>query len=270
MSARKILLCPLLIALLPLAAQATNISQWKFDNNLNDSVGPNNLSATGSPTFSTSVAPGGYSSQALSLTTGSYVGDTTPSGLGFTGPYTIAGWFDLGGATTPQFRSLFWRGLGTTNSDIEIYLQAPSGSNYLTVTHNRANSGTFGGQYFPAPTANGYMHLAVTWNGGAWTVYYDGVAQSSVTSFGTIGQPLAVTAGHEIRLGSIAYSAFGGNAALNGLLDEWTVFDEVLTLDQISNLIEFNNISGVPEPSTLALVALGATVLLRRRDRRRA
>src|SRR5690349_14893118 len=113
MFARSFLFSLVLVSFASTNAQAALLSQWKFDNNLNDSVGPNNLAPTGSPTYSASVAPGGFSSNALSLTTGSYVGDTTPSGLGFTGTYTIAGWFNLQGNTTPQYRSLFWRGLST-------------------------------------------------------------------------------------------------------------------------------------------------------------
>jgi hypothetical protein len=270
MSARNLLFSLVLVSFVGANAQAALLSQWKFDNNLNDSAGPNHLAATGSPTFSASVAPGGYSSNALSLTTGSYAGDTTPSGLGFTGTYTIAGWFNLQGNTTPQFRSLFWRGLGTTNSDLEIYLQ-PTGDNRLTLAHNRANGGTFGGNYYPAPTLNGYTHLAVSWTGSNWDVYYNGVLQAVNASFGTPGQPLAVTAGHEIRFGSIAYTAFGGNGALNGLLDEWSVFSGNLTPSQITNLIEFNDINGpaAPEPSTLLLLGMSMLGLaVHRRNRR--
>lgn len=266
MFARNLFFGLVLVAFAYSNAQAALLSQWKFDNNLNDSVGPNNLTATGSPTYSASVAPGGFSSNALSLTTGSYAGDTTPSGLGFTGPYTIAGWFNLQGNTTPQFRSLFWRGLGTTNSDLEIYLQ-PTGDNRLTVAQNRANGGIFGGHYYPVPTLNGYMHLVVSWTGTDWDVYYNGVLQSSAADFGTPGQPLAVTPGYEVRFGSIPYTAFGGNGALNGLLDEWSVYSGTLTQLQITNLMQFNNINGpvAPEPSTLLLLGMSTLGMMVRR-----
>lgn len=243
------------------STQAGLVAHWGFENNLLDSsANANNLSVgTGTSGFG-AAAPVPGSATAFSFNGSTMLVDTTPVNFGFTGPYTFAAWINAP-FPAPNFNGWFWRGV-PGGADIEVY-QPPAGDLY--VSHNRLNDGNFDYMGFASPPASTYYHLAVMFNGTAWTTYYNGVAASVVaTRDGT--PPLIATAGHQISLGKLNHALFGPNFAI-GLMDEAFVFDQTLTQVQLNNLIAFNNI--VPEPSTLALLGLGAIGLAIRTRRRR-
>jgi len=261
-------------------ARASTVAQWRFEGNFEDSSPNNNdlAVAAGSPAFSSTVPPGGFSTQSLSLDGSSHLENTAPANFGFTGDYSVAGWMQLDVDGTAGHRGFFARSpSGGGGSDIEMYIQASS--NGFTVAHNRSNGGAFDFIRFPAPPDDTLFHFAFVYEGGTANLFYDGVAQSpnqgwdgsSVVTppdpavpvlFAPDNSPL-----HEVGVGFID-SSFS-TVQFPGLLDELFVLDEAITLDQIQNLIEINRLAPVPEPSACGLFWVATLVMVRFSRKRR-
>ena len=247
--------------------RAALVAHWSFDGNLLDSSGNgNHLSlATGSVTYG-SAAPTLGSTSSFSFNGATMLNNVAPVNFGFTGPYTFAAWIN---APLPgsNYHGWFWRGV-PGGGDIEIYGQATT--NLLYTVNNRTNAGTMDYMGFAVAPASTYYHLAVMFNGTNWTTYYNGVA-AGVADVGPAGtSPLIATAAHQISVGKLNHLQFNPNFAI-GLMDEAFVFNQTLTPLQLANLMDFNNINGppVPEPSTFAILGLGAIGLAIRTRRRR-
>ena len=139
--------------------------------------------------------------------------------------YTLEGWVFF--TTNTNFPGLFQRGDGaTTSSQIEVYLQSNS---QLTLMHNRETTPFY--ELWSAITLNQWVHLAITWNGSNWTVYYNGAPASKVESVGTPASP---------NTGETSYIGFGYNGyAMNGTISEFRIYNRSLTTDQVLTL--YNN-----------------------------
>ena len=117
-----------------------------------------------------------------------------------------------------------------------------------------------------AVTLNQWTHIALTFsptsgpdgNGvytGAATIYIDGVQKNS--------QEMTYKPdGYSFGLGSRP----GGTAAFNGAIDEFAVFNDVLPGNAVAGLYNgaYTPLT-VPEPCTLAFLAIGSVALLKRK-----
>ena len=260
-----------LVALLCTASttQAAIVAHWAFENDYLDSSGNGNtLTPVNGPTFVGPVAPFGTAALNVAAASSQYATNTAPVGMGFTGPYSLAGWLNIPVTATQSDgqRPVFWRGSGAAG-DIEAYVQL--GSNEFIILHNRNNTGTFAFTTAPPPPDAVGFHLAVTYDGAQGRIYYNGVLQNPTAQAGNsramAAGPLA-TAGYDVNVGhapSLAPSPF-----FTGAVDEFFVFNHALTEGQIGNLIEFNSLTApslIPEPSSCALLSLGALSLAWRR-----
>lgn len=261
-----LLLVAMLVVLLGSNAlvQGAVVAHWNFDNNLlDDSGNGNHLSvATGATSYGAPGPNGGAAS--FDFNGATMLNNVTPSNFGFTSAYTFAAWVQAPLPNATAYHGTFWVGTPGT-SDIEVYTQLSS--NAMVTVHNRGNGGTFAALVDNDPPDNVYYHLAIVYNGTNTTTYFNGVAQTT--------QGMAApqnTPGRQVSLGKLNHSQFTPNF-LTGLMDEAFVFDHALNATQLNNLILFNDINGpqavIPEPATLALVALGGLGLAFRGRRNR-
>lgn len=122
--------------------------------------------------------------------------------------YTFEGWFN-GPATTSNTYNTYISMGTAAQSDLEVYTQ--QGTNLLTVVYNRPASGSPapGFNLYPAPPANQWFHLAITYAAGNTVVYYDGVVQTPTQTSGL--STIAKTVNSKLIIGD------DRNTALNAL-----------------------------------------------------
>ena len=135
------------------------------------------------------------------------------------------------------------------------------------------NGMTFSGRKphnFAAQTddqSGGWHHLVTTVEGGVRTdMYVDGELVGSDTS-GYVLQ----NRNNAMQIGG---NPDAGNRGWNGNIDDVAVWDRVLTADEVSSIYNGGDgasigslTSGVPEPSSIALLGLGGLVLAFRKRR---
>jgi opacity protein-like surface antigen len=115
------------------------------------------------------------------------------------------------------------------------------------------------GSTFPHVTSttvvadNTFHHLAATFDGSLMSIYVDGALDNTASFSGT-----PTVSGRPFRLGNHDQLT---SRALNGLLDDVRLYDEVLTAGQV------NGLANVPEPAsgTIFGISLAVIALVRRR-----
>ena len=102
---------------------------------------------------------------------------------------------------------------------------------------------------------NQWYHAALTYDGANLRVYVDGTLE---VTFGVTDLPELPTA-QPAALGAGLQSNGSGRGHFQGYIDEARIYDEALTDQEIAAL------AVVPEPTSLALIAMGSAMMLRRR-----
>lgn len=248
---------------------ATLIHRYQFNNNLNDSVGSVNGTATPNntyleaPTYITAAPTGA-------------TGPTTSINLGANAGTKNSGFSVANTALNPSSGSLsFWLNPGTpvsgdTTSDYVIYQPNIGAGLFVTINPNVNSNLNARVGSAAAISANGavdpgtWLHAVVTWDiTTGITLYVDGasVATQSLSGYTS-------TAG--VRFGNFDL----GNAATylpnqyKGLIYDVQSYSGALSSTEVSYL--YNNPgAAVPEPSAVLMTGLGATCMLFAARRRR-
>src|SRR5207249_2554422 len=164
-----------------LAVSQKLVTRYTFEGNLNDSTGTNNGVAGGSVAYTTGFGGG----QALSLN-GSNAYVQLPRHIANYQDVTVAAWVNWTGSSA-------WQRIFDFGSDTSHYmfLTPNSGSSLrfvITTTRGYENTGQLDGTTLPS---NKWVHVAVTFNGDAATLYTNGVpvAWTTVTIDPIFSQP---------------------------------------------------------------------------------
>jgi hypothetical protein len=141
---------------------------------------------------------------------------------------TIAAWVKLDSIDT--WTRIFDFGSGTS---VNMFLTPRSGITGLPV-FAITTSGNGGEQRISSDTpiaANAWTHVAVTLGGGTGVLYINGaeVGRNSAMT-------LALSALGATNQNYIGRSQYGGDGYLNGLVDEFRIYDDALTTAAIANL----------------------------------
>jgi autotransporter-associated beta strand protein len=213
-----------------------------------------------------SIVPGGRNGNALKAGSGSYSSSyvlVNNPGTLFNGAtpgssWTVALWVKTsasGGAFLYQ-GSGSWSS-GNTSFFLTSATQASSGSTYAggRVGGVRYGGGWMGGNI--NVNDNNWHFLTITDNGGAKTIYVDGNADTNYTASQLWN---TAAAGTELWIGGTADTG-DGNAAFNGLIDEFFVFNRALNQNEILNLMApVTNTAGQLPAATPVSLAAAATL----------
>ena len=239
---------------LPMVATAavTPLSHWRMGEEAGDSDGRND--SVGGRHFSVSQGPLEFTAGVAPSTNGSTVAVSARNNggrAGFYGPNTTTfmptdNWgmeMWVRSANTTQSIDITRPANGLANGQLKFH---QLGTNWGVSYHNIGWVGAATGTGQPV-TIERWTHLAVVRAGGISTLYIDGVAQAGTSSATPVW-------GTSLHVGVIP----GGGSGWNGDLDEVRVF----TFDP--GQFSTNDLL-VPEPTTLALAAVGLGGLRRKR-----
>jgi hypothetical protein len=235
------------------SAQAGLVSQWQFEFNLNDSVGPNN----GTSIASIGYAPG-VSGQALSLVGAGGVDIANPvaGGLQSASGFTVSAWIKMvatsSGPATGSILNLRTVG-GTTGFSLEeTFGVADSLSLYVntsgTTTYNQV---ALGGWVF-----NQAYYVAASFDAASHTMklYRNGVLQASLTT--ATGTTMTTDPLSAFQIGRNIVNG----SEWNGLIDDARFYNTALSDAQVAAL--------VPEPTSILAMVAGLSLMLRSRRSR--
>lgn len=235
------------VSAMPTCAPAL-VANYTFNGNTSDSSGnANNASAYTSPVsyvtgtnglamvfddiYQYALAPAGMMASVTNFTIASWVYLSSPS----------ASWqriFDFGNGTT-QYMFL------TPNSG--------SGTLRFAVTTNGGGAEQTVQTTWALPTKT-WVHVAVTCNGGTATLYTNGVSVAS----GSVAIP---PASFNPMLNYLGKSQYPGDPLLYGRLDDFVIYNYVLSTTEIARLME--NLLPPPDaPTTLTAVVVSNTLSL--------
>jgi hypothetical protein len=247
-------------------AAATVSHYWAFDD-INDSVGGLVGADVAGSNYTLSSASYGeaYSGAGNAL-------EVELAGFGFTvalngeldqaGDFAISYW-QYNDATDGDVRGL--RVLDTlsgTTSGMQIGTDASNIFNLRLDDDNGVNylSNSVGDT--PVATENTWTHVVINYNaGGNVDIYFEGLLVDSDAH----GQAGMLTATQDLQIGWINV---GGNIASSqaGAIDDLAFYSGVLSSSEISSLAAGTiNPTNIPEPGSLALLALGGLAVARRR-----
>ena len=237
-----------LVLVVSSAGYAGAIAHWSFDETSGASVtddvgGFNGTQPSGTIDL---TAAGQFNTGAH------FTGDAwynTPNVTGWRNDdFTVATWVKLDNTAAPQTVFAKWW------NPWEFRFAFAGGMNL----RNSSNVDIVAGSTLLGDTA--WHHAAWVWtkSTGKLAFYKDGSPVTTLTA-GTPNQNIRNT-GSGVNIGRKGDG--GATANLEGTLDELWVFNEALTVGQITSL---KNSNVIPEPSTLALAAVGLLGLRRRR-----
>ena len=221
---------------------------WPADGNATDVVGTNNGTLQNGASFDT-----GKFGQAFDLTGPSdLVQMSQPIKFTAAEDFTISLWVNQ--AVTPANSGYIF----------ETRQGQFSGFSVLTLSDNRivmggrADNGFILGGASQGPINNGqWYHVAAVFDRGAaeLRLYIDGLLNATSSLAAASG----FTASDKLFLGAVSSQNDAFN--FNGLVDEVQVYERALTATEIQSLL--------PEPTSLALLALGGLMLVSRRRQTR-
>jgi hypothetical protein len=276
--AASLLACFALFAVGANLSHAGLIGAWNLDEtsgNIADvTAGHAPGVATGAPSYAQPGVPNGtYGAITVNNASGTSIGfgpstvdqyftvgadNNNPSlNVDATGALTVMGWVNPAapaGNFTYRFFSTGSAGGADRGWGVGLRFNNTAG------TDNRirfTNYGILDTDSAPIPVTFGqWMHIAATYNNGAITYYLNGNSVGTNTS----------AFGNELAAGRLVIGGrLGGNDTdqMNGLIDGVRVYDHVLTPAEIRTAAA----ESVPEPSTIALAAIGCLALIARRYR---
>jgi len=276
---------PVMLVVLSNTAVGGTLAHWSFNNTLVEQTGNVSVNGTlesgavissvsapnvgGSGALDVSAADAHFevpSQSALDLGSDSFsfaawiMPDGQGSGAGRI--FDRRGKGDVFNQNDPGFQFVVNQTASTWNIDNTFLVEGAN--QFISYSTNPLFSSASGTTY-----SNDWHHVALVYEAGVgMTLYVDGQVDGfSGGAIGSIDDANPLSMGASILNNGSPESP---DQEFSGLIDEVFLFDEILTADQINNLLETNTLTGIPEPGSGFLFATGSVCLLSRRRLRLA
>jgi hypothetical protein len=241
-------------------ASADLIAHWTFDNDFTD-VSANSFDLTNS---GASIVSGGKIGAAASFSGSSQYASVTFATNAMFDPsedYTVMAWYNLNISDIAA---------GTSSAGVR-YQVFESGSNYtasyalrdldsdslgdIGQVYTQNATGAASNMTFSTGANQTWHHIAITYNHltGVVNAYLDGSLANTMTRSGTLKDSTSFYVG--------TFRSHNGRY-WNGLIDDVAVFDNIVSTTDIQYYAQGN---AIPEPATVALLALGSLLFAGRR-----
>lgn len=237
-------------------ADTTNlVSQWEFENDYTDSIGSNDLTASGSPVFASDPGFTESESFSLDLELGSSqyasISDSAQTGLDITGDISVEAWINLETLASVAGTSFGIAGKYdfTANRSYTLYITSANklsfvfshdGTNTTSVTESTASLTSTGVWYHVAATAD------VSAGASGVTLYVNASAQTDADDSSNSTAIYNSTASFAIGARDITGTPTN---FFDGLIDEVRVWSDVRTSGEISA-----NYQSIIDPDSANLV----------------
>jgi Concanavalin A-like lectin/glucanases superfamily/PEP-CTERM motif len=228
----------------------------------------------------TSNTPGSFSLGAVDLTTsgaGTYIDGGDPIKLSGLSSFTLTAWVNLQGTPTGNLRIMSKQGGGSFPGFSWNVADPVTGAGTRTASNFGLRlfiGGSLGFAFDPAPSGlsinadNVWAFIAVTYDatGGVGNVNYyvgDAIAQAALASTTTVGAGSVTDSPAKFGVG-YTDAAPTSDTAPPGYLDDIRIYDGVLQPAEVEAVRQAN----IPEPASIALLAIGCLALLSSRSRK--
>lgn len=226
---------------------------WSGNGNANDSSSYGN-----NGTFSGPYAPGpSPGTQAFDVSPTDYFSAPDIPAYDFTTSFSVGVWFygnDFSGGYTflgqdngAEDQNKWFIGLDDSDQDLRLHMNSPSGGPNETLSATVSLS-------------DEWHQFTITDNDDTFSFYLDGSFISSTYNTYPFPDPSA-----PLTIGYLETDA-GGPSGYTGDIADLTLYDRALTSNEVEGLSTLS----VPEPSTWAMMAAGAGIMLGFRRRRRS
>jgi hypothetical protein len=171
---------------------------------------------------------------------------------------------DVEGSDDADFSVSFWMNTAST-SQTAMFSYAINGVQ-LVISIDSTKGVYAGANVFGTTTKNAQYHslatnawhnIVVTVTNGVVALYYDGSNENMGSESGMLG------ATNYALLGARYSGSYG--KYYTGMLDDFAIFDEVLTAEQVAAI--YNSTTAIPEPATIAMLMAGWGMLSLRRKK---
>ena len=198
------------------------VSYWKLDGSAADSVGSNNGTLSGSPTWTTGKING-----ALSFSGSSQYADMGTKFPSITSAITISAWVNPGSSQI-QYADIW----GDHQSDFKGMVMQQNSNTLNQYSWGYGNGSNFnGGTGFFNLTSGTWTHVVAVKDATTCYVYINGVEQTSLRGTCTSAIVPATSINYSLGRG---YA--GGGRFFNGKIDEVAVWNRALSASEVSQL----------------------------------
>ncbi len=243
----------LFLAIAPLGA-ATLVSEYQFENNLNDSTS-NHLNATGpNITYTTINVPSGSYAGVFN---NQYATVSDNALQSFTSSFSLASWVYISAESTSQDAIVAKWGSNNGTRAYSLLYDCATNAISFTISSDGTSAASSTSTLSSSSTLslNTWYHVAAVYStdgtSASMTLYLNGVQNSTLTT----GVKTSVyDAANALTIGSF-YNNAVGERRMQGMLDDLRLYNGALTSQEVAQL-------AIPEPSALFLGVAGLSFLV--------
>ncbi|HEX5219690.1 MAG TPA: LamG domain-containing protein [Verrucomicrobiae bacterium] len=229
------------------------VSWWRGEGNANDSASSNTGSALNGAGYSGGAVGSGFLFDGVD----DHIRIPDSPGLRLTTGFTLAAWVNPSSRGSYDEILSKWGAVFPVNHNGYTFSIHPDGRSYVAVSADGSDAGA---NVFTTSTIplNTWTHLAGSYDGSTLRIYINGILNNETPYSGGVFPTL-----DDLSIGGVVggTDVGGGISFFDGRIDEVMIYNRALSGSEVLTL--------VPEPSALAILALGLAGMVAKSKGRR-